>query len=202
MDKPVEGYRVLRSSSHRTSRWAGGETTEIAIFPPAASFSERNFECRISTATVMQPGPFTLLPGYHRILYLLEGNGMELHFAGAESERREILQHPFDRVEFSGSDNVSARLLDGPVRDFNVIYAEGSAVRVSPLLGDAEYRMFEHGRPCVVVCLSGTLHVSLGSSHLNIEKFDAFIVESPPSQSNEIAVRRDRASAFGVVIEL
>jgi hypothetical protein len=69
-------------------------------------------------------------------------------------------------------------------------------------LGDAEYRVFEHGRPCVVVCLSGTLHVSCGGARMNLGKFDACLMRRPHLQAKEIVVRGDSSSAFGIVIEL
>ena len=35
-----------------TSKWSGGSTTELYIYPPQAVYREGNFKCRISSATV------------------------------------------------------------------------------------------------------------------------------------------------------
>ena len=66
--------QVTRRSQHRTSAWSGGETTELAIFPPNSNYAARNFEWRVSSATVTsETSEFTRLPGYSRRLLVLAG---------------------------------------------------------------------------------------------------------------------------------
>ena len=45
---------IERISAQRfsTSKWSGGSTTELFIWPKDASYAERRFNIRISTATV------------------------------------------------------------------------------------------------------------------------------------------------------
>lgn len=54
----------------------GGETREIAAFPPGAGFDD--FDWRLSIATIAEDGAFSAFPGIDRTLILLSGNGVAL----------------------------------------------------------------------------------------------------------------------------
>jgi environmental stress-induced protein Ves len=57
-----------------TTKWSGGTTTQLAIFPKEATYNDRNFLFRISTATVeAEESTFTKLPGISRKLMILDG---------------------------------------------------------------------------------------------------------------------------------
>lgn len=58
-----------------TSKWSGGSTTELYIYPPQAVYREGNFKCRISSATVeVEKSDFTSLPGVKRYLSIFPEN--------------------------------------------------------------------------------------------------------------------------------
>ena len=58
----------------RISRWSGGQTAEIALWPPEGSYQRRDFLWRLSSATVeCESSVFTSLPDYNRIIALLGG---------------------------------------------------------------------------------------------------------------------------------
>lgn len=73
-------FKVLRANAYARMPWknGGGETREIAIFPPAANLD--TLDWRISMAVVAQDGPFSSFPGIDRTLCVIEGAGMELDF--------------------------------------------------------------------------------------------------------------------------
>ena len=65
---------ILRNGQYKTSNWSGGTTTELMIYPKEAEYSERNFKWRISSAKVeAEESIFTNLPGYERILMVIDG---------------------------------------------------------------------------------------------------------------------------------
>lgn len=113
-------YVVQRQSEHLVSQWAGGSTTQLAIYPPQAVYAERNFQWRISTATVA-PGSstFTALPSYTRHLLVLEGE-MRLVHAG----QRQATLHPGQQDFFHGSWETRCTCI-GQGRDFNLMLAPG-----------------------------------------------------------------------------
>src|SRR3546814_14730222 len=63
--------------------------------------------------------PYTTLFRSERELVLLEGNGMRLRFD--DGEIHELLP-PHDRLRFSGERSLVGELIDGPTRDFNLMW--------------------------------------------------------------------------------
>lgn len=104
-------------ADYGTTQWAGGKTTELAIFPPSAVYGKRDFYWRISTATVEQPQTvFSPLPEINRMLMLLEGElALQLQAEG----KRPVALH--EAVAFSGG--LETRSF-GICRDFNLMTAK------------------------------------------------------------------------------
>ena len=117
---PKNQFHILRSGDYDRMPWknGGGLTTEIAVGPGNYTGSE-NFLWRVSIAEVVKNGPFSIFPGYDRIITLIEGNGMLLD-AGEKSEID--LRNRFSPKWFRGDWPVAGTLVDGPVRNFNLIY--------------------------------------------------------------------------------
>lgn len=64
----------FKGANFKTAKWAGGATKQLYIFPESADYALRDFDFRISSATVEIPvSDFTLLPGYSRELMILDG---------------------------------------------------------------------------------------------------------------------------------
>ena len=73
-------YRIYRESDFRVSNWTGGKTRQLAIFPENASYLERNFLWRLSSATCeKEESQFTRLPDFDRVLLVLEGSVVLAH---------------------------------------------------------------------------------------------------------------------------
>lgn len=101
----------------RTAIWPGGETTEMFIYPGSAQYADRDFDFRISTATIeVETSEFTSLPAYNRLLAVLEGK-LELVHEGHYSRQLDV----FESDRFHGSWKT---LSTGKARDFNVIYSD------------------------------------------------------------------------------
>jgi environmental stress-induced protein Ves len=108
----------LRQTEQKVTKWAGGTTTELFIFPENSTYSDRNFLFRLSSATVeAEKSDFTRLPGFSRLLMILDGK-IEIHHKGKYSK---VLKK-FDIDEFQGSWETSSQ---GQAIDFNLMMAEG-----------------------------------------------------------------------------
>ena len=107
--------RRIRPSEHRVQRWknGGGTTTEIVREPADGD----RFLYRVSIADVASDGPFSVFEGYDRHIMVLEGNGMRLE-GGPHGE---IVLRKDEPRAFSGDWAVTGYLVDGPVRDFNLM---------------------------------------------------------------------------------
>ena len=113
---------VIDSSRFVTSQWSGGVTTQLFIAPCGASYAERRFDYRISTAVVeLEESVFTRLEGVTRFLTPLGEEGFRLAINGAP----EFLLEKGRVLEFSGEDDVVCR---GSGRDLNLMLknAKGS----------------------------------------------------------------------------
>ena len=47
-------FKLHKQESYRVSRWTGGETKEMAIWPTGSKYLERNFVWRLSSAVIEQ----------------------------------------------------------------------------------------------------------------------------------------------------
>ena len=105
--------RIFPGEAFRTTSWSGGTTTELLILPEGASYAERRFEARISTASVdIDESVFTPLPGVKRFLTPLCA-GFDLTVNG------QSVSLPYGGVlEFSGDDAITCR---GRGRDLNLM---------------------------------------------------------------------------------
>jgi environmental stress-induced protein Ves len=93
----------------------GGSTTEIAVFPPDAGFTD--FDWRVSLATIGADGPFSVFPGVDRTLALVEGHGVTLDIDGEPA----LVTAADPVVSFEGDARVSAKLNRGATVDFNAM---------------------------------------------------------------------------------
>jgi environmental stress-induced protein Ves len=109
--------RVLRAADRIATPWknGGGETREVAAFPPGASLDD--FAWRVSLADVAADGPFSRFAGVDRVLTVIEGGGLMLEVDG----RMLALDAAAPPLAFAGEAQVEARLTGGPIRDFNLM---------------------------------------------------------------------------------
>lgn len=119
--------QILRADGYRRMPWknGGGSTAEIAAAPEGAGLDA--FDWRISMATVAVDGPFSSFPGVDRTLSILQGAGLVLHGLGPQAVRLDGATEPFP---FPADAAVSARLVDGPVIDLNVMTRRGRSRNV------------------------------------------------------------------------
>lgn len=107
-------YKIFTKEDLTTTTWQGGTTTQLYIYPENASYVDRNFDFRISTAKVeLEKSEFTTLPNINRKLMILEGAIEIIH----ENQYRKKL-NKFDVDTFNGSWKTSAI---GTCTDFNLM---------------------------------------------------------------------------------
>lgn len=161
---------IRKANTLTTSGWSGGTTTELFIWPETASYAQRDFGIRVSTATVELPvSEFTLLPGIERTLMVLEGTLMLVFETGDGSA--EVKLEPLEMAQFAGGTPTTGY---GQVRDFNVMCAAGfSAETVCETLEEGAFLTIGQGAfATVVYVLEGTL----ASAGIRCEKQDVLIL--------------------------
>lgn len=114
--------KILCASDHKRMPWknGGGETVEIAVYPAGAS--TKDFDWRISMATVACDGPFSIFPNVDRTLSILSGAGMELTIDGCPPVTLDLDSEPYP---FPADRPVFAALVSGVTTDLNVMTRRG-----------------------------------------------------------------------------
>jgi len=147
---------VLRAANYPRMPWknGGGSTEEITR---DAGVGLEGFGWRLSIADIGESGGFSSFAGYQRIITVLQGAGMTLTVDGQDT--RPLL--PLDPYAFSGASHVTCALLDGPIRDFNLIYApDRYSARLQWLEG--EQRFFSQASSVVVFSVADQVQVRTG----------------------------------------
>lgn len=106
-------YAGLESSPWKNG---AGSTIEIATAPTGATLE--NFDWRISLATFIHNGPFSLFTDVERTLAFVDGAGATLRVDGTQNV---ILSEDEPIFEFSGDSEIEATLIEGPTMGFNVM---------------------------------------------------------------------------------
>ncbi|WP_416197205.1 MAG: HutD family protein [Sporanaerobacter sp.] len=187
--------KLIKSDEFKTSEWSGGTTTQIAIYPEDAVYSERNFIWRISSAKVeVEESTFTHLPGINRIIMILDGKLELVH----ENHHKCVLK-PFEQDSFSGSWNTKSY---GKVVDFNLMMNENANGNLESLfIKEGEERKFALNvdmkryskNTQVIYCASGQakLYIPLTDDTLILHEKEATIFTIDNTGSMEFTIYND-----------
>ena len=107
--------KLIRADQYTKMLWKNGAGFTLEI---ARSQGEADFDWRISMADVTTTGPFSLFPNKQRIISVLDGKGMVLHVDDLPAKTL----NQGDIFAFYGESQVQSELVDGAIRDLNLIY--------------------------------------------------------------------------------
>ena len=138
----------------------GGTTAEIAVAPADADFAAGKFDWRLSLASIERDGPFSAFPGVDRTIMLVDGNGMVL--TNVEKVRM-VLDRRYLPQDFPGEWPVDCLLLDGPVRDLNLM-ANRARVR-------ADWQVIALDRKAAALAKADTLIAHALSGRFELDGF-------------------------------
>jgi uncharacterized protein len=175
-------WRLIRKQDQEVSRWPGGETTQLAIYPESGDFQSRQFKWRISKATVDQEeSNFTPLPGFRRVLMVLEGQ-LQLEHEG--HHRCEL--SAYEQDTFDGGWTTRSR---GLASDFNLMFSadcHGELKVYSVTQGEwlsRETRMNKPEQPemCrVFYCVAGSVEMACDKgAKVSLEAGDLLLLTEP-----------------------
>lgn len=122
--------RIIRFDDLKTVPWknGGGITREVA-----AERKDDAIVWRLSMADVDTDGAFSKFENLRRILTVTKGQGMDL--ISSETTLHANFAAP---VLFDGEADITSRLHNGPIRDFNVIY-DPKACRIDAAIWTAPH---------------------------------------------------------------
>lgn len=177
------GLSIIKSDSFITSKWSGGTTTELFIFPQTASYQKRDFKFRLSTATVeVEESTFTSLPGISRQIMILSG-GIAISHKGKYTKQL----NKFDIDEFSGDWETTSI---GKCTDFNLM-TKGTT------RGNLNARLIEKGKSInlklganidwlFIYIYSGEVKTNISNENYSVQMGDLLAIKEYTFQKIEI----------------
>lgn len=113
---------LIAANNFKRMPWKNGkgETIElIAIHDPLSN----ELVCRLSIASVTLDGDFSDFSGCKRTLMMIAGNGIALSHQSQEAHIPiQTLTRQYQYCSFDGGWKTKAKLVDGPITDFNIIF--------------------------------------------------------------------------------
>ncbi|HST43734.1 MAG TPA: HutD family protein [Luteimonas sp.] len=160
---------VIPAAAARRVPWKNGAgwTNEIHVEPATAGDADAGAVAagdigwlwRLSVAEIDEDARFSVFPGVERALVLLSGNGLRLRF---DHGPLHTLQPPHGRLRFAGEQPVHGELVDGPTRDFNLMWRRervGVQLWHRPLVGPMVV-FVDPGSTWVVYLLAGAARLA------------------------------------------
>ncbi|NLA13158.1 MAG: HutD family protein [Tissierellia bacterium] len=127
-------WKIIDKEDFIVTKWTGGETTQLFIYPEDAIFSEKNFLWRVSSATFTSTeSRFSDFTGYQRYILPLRGK-LSLYHEGLYN--RELDKYEVEYFDGSWT-TFSKNSLD--CRDYNFIVRNGNLAKMQILNERCEY---------------------------------------------------------------
>ena len=177
--------KVVNKKDFITTKWAGGETTQLAIYPEDADFSAKDFLWRISSATFTSTeSKFSDFTNYQRYILPLEGK-LSVYHEGLYN--RELNKYEVEYFDGSWS-TFSKNTLD--CRDYNFIVKSGHIAKMQ-ILKDGDKYLLRKSEVVTVFSMDDFV-INIDDKRRNIDGFSLFILETDDEEKISIT-RADSA---------
>jgi len=193
---------IIQYDAYPTRPWRNGLGLSMEI---ASAPGGDHAPWRFGIASIDRSCPFSIYQGYDRTILPFAGEGFVLTFPGGESEPLRVVD-PLLPVPFDGAWPSECALLNGPVRDVNVM-TERSAFshRVSILSltetpVDCPMASPVEGALCLILALRGSLTVTGGEQAMTIPEHATLRLEGASPTPPRLASVGPAAVAYVVSI--
>ena len=113
-ENTMRQIKIIKKDKLSSSKWSGGTTTQLYIYPENELYENRNFTFRISSAKVdLEESTFTKLPNIKRRIMILDGKLKLIH-----ENYHSVTLEKFQQDTFYGDWNTKSY---GKVTDFNLM---------------------------------------------------------------------------------
>ncbi len=183
---------ILKAGDFKTTKWSGGSTSELFIYPPTANYAVGNFNFRISSATVeIGKSDFTKLPGVFRQLMVLSGSINVSH-----KNHHEVQLNKNDIDSFNGNWETSAV---GTCVDFNLMTKGNTEGQISSVCVSADKTLnFQSDATCefiIFYAYEGKLQCHFGSEKRSLNKGELLVIQHPINEVVKLQSSEDCALA-------
>lgn len=181
-------FKIISKEDLLPSIWDGGKTYEYFISPADSSYSNRDFDFRISSATIEKsPSNFTRFESYQRYLVMLDSD-LKLNRNGKEEN---YAQHEI--FEFDSNDEIQSFSIGN---DFNLMVRKGKnpfQIKVQ-MLND----MYEN--PWMFVFAIKETTLKLNQKEIKMNANDLLVLTNDLVES--ISIESNQEVIFGSLVTL
>ena len=176
--------KIIKKNEIQPQIWEGGKTFQYFIFPEQSSYTDRNFDFRISSATIEKvPSAFTRFSGYKRFLVMLDED-LSIEKNG---KREYYLEH--EVFDFDSSDEIQSFSLGS---DFNLMvkkqHQKSSVLVAKTFISTSDF--------IFVFALVGT-RISVDNQPFALETGNLLLVKNNSRES--IILRSETPVIFGEI---
>jgi uncharacterized protein len=168
--------QLYRASTYVSTPWKNGLGSTLEVARDGGEGLD-GFGWRLSIADIDESNGFSSFSGYQRVISVLEGAGMRLEVDGQLSAP--LLA--FESFAFSGDSHVHCHLLQGAIRDFNLIYSPARcSARLQWLPVGSAQRIHTSATTLLLFAAGGEVDARLdGAACDTLEQYDCLQIERP-----------------------
>lgn len=186
--------RIYGEENYKMSKWSGGNTRELAIYPENAKYLDRDFIWRLSSAdSDLEESSFTKLPDYDRILMVLDGEVVLAH-----GEERTVSLKALEQDTFDGA--VKTKCFGSLKKDYNLIFRKGSKGRMEliELKSEAEHVEITNSEAasCGIYVIEGYAVVSVNGQTEMVKADRQLVVEKAAGEDIKLSVMGEGKCIF------
>jgi len=193
---------LIKKNDLITTNWSGGTTTQLAIHPENADYSDRAFNWRLSTATVeVDESNFTSLPDTRRLIMSLSG---DLELIHENHHRCKLKAFEVDRFDGAWSTKSIGKVIDFNLMLKNDYYGDIKALSLSSK--ESKSVTFEKvtntksPRTMAIYCVEGNIKCECGKKAYSLHQQDILILETSVSEFEGIRITNDSLKGINAVV--
>ncbi|WP_273023567.1 HutD family protein [Rheinheimera sp.] len=155
---------IITPQQWQTQRWqnGGGITHQLC-----RKDDEHGLLWRVSVAEVASDGPFSRFDNIDRVIMLLAGAGFSLMGVG---DNPQLLATPLAPFSFAGETPIHCSLINGAVRDFNLMtrrHALTAALEVLTL--NSEAQLLPMGKQTILFVVKGGVEAAVNGQRFTLD---------------------------------
>ena len=169
--------KIIKKDKLSSSKWSGGTTTQLYIYPENELYENRNFTFRISSAKVyLEESTFTKLPNIKRRIMILDGKLKLIH-----ENHHSVTLEKFQQDTFYGDWDTKSY---GKVTDFNLMLNENADGFIEYINLENEkiinpYKNDKYNNTTeVFYCVKGKINISINNKREQLETGDVAIIKN------------------------
>jgi environmental stress-induced protein Ves len=161
----------LPKKDSKASIWSGGFTYEYMVYPETASYADRDFAFRISSATIEKvPSEFTKFKGYHRYLVMLD-NSLDI-----EINKEKKVYEKYEIMEFNSDDEVTSYTKG---IDFNWMVSEKISHHKLKIVNSIQ----RYNAQIIILFSLQTTVIKINETAYDLNPYDLLVIENPEKEN-------------------